>query len=681
MALALRGCVLLKLFHFRRLLVLSSLLRRSLSRWAAGPARPGRFPCRYAVGLDRMTLTVSAATRTHARSAPPLDMSISGSIVFSSPNPKTKNKPTTSVTGLAPCSRTSPCASSPPTGRGMMEGAVLCAANHAPLTPLSFLDRSALVYPDRPAVVAAAGDAPPRTWRETRARCLRLAAALAGLGVQRRHVVAVFAQNVPAMCELHFAVPMAGAVICALNSRLDAAMASVLLRHSEARVLFVDSALLGVAREALRLLSDAGATPPVVVLITELLDGCDDEGSTPSPGASAEHEYEALVSRGGPPEFAARWPADENEPIALNYTSGTTSRPKGVIYSHRGAYLNSLAAVLLNDMPSMPVYLWTVPMFHCNGWCMAWGVAAQGGTNVCLRKVTGAAIFDAVSRHGVTHMGGAPTVLGMIVHAAPEERRPLPAGRKVAVMTGGAPPPPVVLFRMEALGFLVIHSYGLTETYGPATVCTWRPEWDALPAGERAAIKARQGLHHLGLEVDVKDPATMRSVPADGATMGEVMFRGNTVMSGYYKDAAATAEALAGGWFRSGDLAVRVPGDGYVKIRDRSKDIIISGGENISTIEVEAALFAHPAVAEAAVVGRPDEHWGETPCAFVVAKKGERVEPEEVVAFCRGRLPRYMAPRTVVVVEELPKTATGKVQKFALRDKAKAMGNLSTSKL
>ncbi|XP_044410921.1 butanoate--CoA ligase AAE1-like isoform X1 [Triticum aestivum] len=678
MALPLRGGrLLLELFHFTRLLVLSSLLRRSLSRWAAGSARASRFPCRY----DKMTLTVSAAARTHARSAP-LDMSISGSIVFASPKPKTKNKPTTSPTSLPPCSRTSPCASSPPTGRETMEGAVLCAANHAPLTPLSFLERSALVYPDRPAVLAAAGDAPPRTWRETRARCLRLAAALAGLGVQRRHVVAVFAQNVPAMCELHFAVPMAGAVICALNSRLDAAMASVLLRHSEARVLFVDAALLGVAREALRLLSDAGATPPAVVLIRELLDGCDDGSTSSFSGATGTvYEYEALVSGGGSPEFAVRWPEDENEPIALNYTSGTTSRPKGVIYTHRGAYLNSLASVLLNDMPSMPVYLWTVPMFHCNGWCMAWGVAAQGGTNVCLRKVTGAAIFDAVSRHGVTHMGGAPTVLGMIVHAAPEERRPLPAGRKVAVMTGGAPPPPAVLFRMEELGFLVIHSYGLTETYGPATVCTWKPEWDALPADERAAIKSRQGLHHLGLEVDVKDPATMRSVPADGATMGEVMFRGNTVMSGYYKDAAATAEALAGGWFRSGDLAVRVPGDGYVKIRDRSKDIIISGGENISTIEVEAALFAHPAVAEAAVVGRPDEHWGETPCAFVVAKKGERVEPEEVVAFCRGRLPRYMAPRTVVVVEELPKTATGKVQKFALRDKAKAMGSLSTSKL
>ncbi|KAL6629728.1 hypothetical protein ACP70R_029493 [Stipagrostis hirtigluma subsp. patula] len=555
-----------------------------------------------------------------------------------------------------------------------MEGTVLCAANYAPLTPISFLERTALVYPDRPAI-AASGAAAPRTWRETRARCLRLAAALAGLGVARHDVVAVFAQNIPAFCELHFGIPMAGAVICALNSRLDAAMASTLLKHSEAKVIFVDCALLDVAQEALRLVSEAGARPPLVVLIKELLD----EPSPDSGRADRYYEYEALLSgAGGSPDSVIRWPADENEPIALNYTSGTTSRPKGVVYTHRGAYLNSLAAVLLNDMAAMPVYLWTVPMFHCNGWCMAWGVAAQGGTNVCLRKVTGAAIFDSVARHGVTHMGGAPTVLSMIVNATAEERRPLPGGRPVTVMTGGAPPPPQVLFRMEELGFLVTHSYGLTETYGPATVCAWKPEWDALPAEERAAIKSRQGLHHLGLEVDVKDPATMRSVPADGRTMGEVMLRGNTVMGGYYKDAAATAEAFAGGWLRSGDLAVR-HGDGYVKVRDRSKDIIISGGENISTIEVEAALFAHPAVAEAAVVGRPDEYWGETPCAFVRLRDGGGVSAEEVIAFCRARLPRYMAPRTVVFVEELPKTATGKVQKFALREQAKAMGSISRS--
>jgi len=484
----------------------------------------------------------------------------------------------------------------------------------------------------------------------------------------------VFAQNIPAVCELHFGIPMAGAVICALNSRLDAGMASVLLQHSEAKVVFVDAALLGTAREALRRMS----RPPTVVLIEEVLD----EPAVPAADLQY-HEYEALIlssSSASPADMAIRWPADENEPIALNYTSGTTSRPKGVVYSHRGAYLNSLASVLLNDMAALPVYLWTVPMFHCNGWCLVWGVAAQGGTNVCLRKVTPAAIFDAVARHGVTHMGGAPTVLSMVVNATAEERRPLPGGRPVTVMTGGAPPPPQVLFRMEELGFLVIHSYGLTETYGPATVCTWKPEWDALPAAERAAIKSRQGLHHLGLEVGVKDPATMRSVPADGRTMGEVMFRGNTVMLGYLKDGAATAEAMAGGWLRSGDLAVR-HADGYVKILDRSKDIIISGGENISTIEVEAALFAHPAVAEAAVVGRPDEYWGETPCAFVRLKDGSgSVGAEEVMAFCRARLPRYMAPRTVVFVDELPKTATGKVQKFTLRDKAKAMGSISSSR-
>ncbi|KAL5211204.1 hypothetical protein ABZP36_022051 [Zizania latifolia] len=563
-----------------------------------------------------------------------------------------------------------------------MEGAVLCAANHAPLTPISFLERTALVYPDRPAIVAS-GVA--RTWRETRARCLRLAAALAGLGIQRHDVVAVFAQNIPAVCELHFGVPMAGAIICTLNSRLDAAMASVLLRHSEAKIIFVDCALLDVAQEAIRLVSEAGARPPMSVLITELLDESSSSDARMQVGRS-DYAYEPLLSNAGSlsPDFAIRWPADENEPIALNYTSGTTSRPKGVIYSHRGAYLNSLAGVLLNEMAATPVYLWTVPMFHCNGWCLVWGVAAQGGTNVCVRKVSAPTIFDSVARHGVTHMGGAPTVLSMIANSTADgwEKRPVPPGgrRRVTVLTGGAPPPPQVLLRMEEKGFLVIHSYGLTETYGPATACVWKPEWDALPAEERARIKSRQGLNHLGLEVDVKDPATMRSVPADGRTIGEVMLRGNTVMCGYYKDSGATSEAMAGGWFRSGDLAVRQE-DGYVKVMDRSKDIIISGGENISTIEVEAVLFSHPAVEEAAVVGRPDEYWGETPCAFVKLLAGREAGEEELLAFCRARLPRYMAPRTVVLVGELPKTATGKVHKLALRERSKAMGSIPASKL
>ncbi|TVU01103.1 hypothetical protein EJB05_53461, partial [Eragrostis curvula] len=337
----------------------------------------------------------------------------------------------------------------------------------------------------------------------------------------------------------------------------------------------------------------------------------------------------------------------------------------------------------MHDMASAPVYLWTVPMFHCNGWCLVWGVAAKAGTNVCLRRVTAAAVFDAIAQHGVTHMGGAPTVLATIVNATAEERmvRPLPCGRRVTVKAGGAPPPPQVLLRMEALGFNVIHGYGLTETYGPATLCAWKPEWDALPPEQRAAVKSRQGIRLLCLEeVDVKDPATMRSVPADGRIVGEVMLRGNTVMRGYYKDAAATAQALAGGWLRSGDLAVR-HGDGYVKIVDRSKDIVVSGGENVSTIEVEAALSAHPAVAEAAVVGRPHEFWGETPCAFVRLRDGgdRSVTAEEMMAFCRARLPRYMAPQTVVFVQELPKTATGKVQKVVLRERAKAMGSISGS--
>ncbi|KDP36800.1 hypothetical protein JCGZ_08091 [Jatropha curcas] len=380
-------------------------------------------------------------------------------------------------------------------------------------------------------------------------------------------------------------------------------------------------------------------------------------------------------------DFEVIQPNDEWDPISLNYTSGTTSSPKGVIYSHRGAHLNSLAAILLNDMISRPVYLWCVPMFHCNGWCLTWGVAAQGGTNICLRSVSAKGIFESISQHKVTHMGGAPTVLNTIINSPAGDRRPLPG--KVTVMTGGAPPPPQVIFSMEEMGFNVTHSYGLTETYGPSTICTWKPEWSCLPRDVQAKLKARQGLQHLGMEeIDIKDPVTMKSVPPDAKTMGEVMFRGNTVMNGYLKNLKATEEAFSGGWFRSGDLGVKHP-DGYIELKDRSKDIIISGGENISTIEVESVLFSHPAVLEAAVVGRPDDHWGETPCAFVNLKTGCNASAEELIKYCRDHLPHYMAPRTIVF-EDLPKTSTGKVQKYVLRSKAKALGSLSkerTSKL
>ena len=481
--------------------------------------------------------------------------------------------------------------------------------------------------------------------------------------------VAILAPNVPAMHELHFAVPMAGALLCTLNTRHDSAMLSILLRHSEAKIIFVDYQLLDIANGALKLLAKTERKPPILVLIAE------SDGSLPTDHhiASETYEYESLLANGHN-GFEIRRPNSEWDPISVNYTSGTTSRPKGVVYSHRGAYLNALATILLHGIGSTPVYLWTVPMFHCNGWCLIWGLAAQGGTNICLRKVTPKDIFDNIALLNVTHMGGAPTVLNMIVNSPISDRKPLP--HKVEAMTGGSPPPPQILSKMEELGFGVSHLYGLTETYGPGTSCIWKPEWDSLPLDKRYKLKARQGVQHPGLEeVDVKDPVTMASVPADGKTMGEIMFRGNTVMSGYLKDLKATEEAFSGGWFRSGDLAVKHP-DNYIEVKDRSKDIIISGGENISTVEVETVLFGHPAVLEAAVVARPDNHWGQTPCAFVKLKEGYDVDSQEIIKFCRDHLPHYMAPRTVIF-EDLPKTSTGKTQKFILREKAKALGSLS----
>ncbi|XP_072981033.1 butanoate--CoA ligase AAE1-like [Typha angustifolia] len=546
-----------------------------------------------------------------------------------------------------------------------MEGAVRCSANYVPLSPISFLERAAVVYGDRTSVVYGSMT---YTWRQTRSRCLRLASALTRLGVSRHDVVAVLAPNVPELYELHFGVPMTGAVLCTLNTRHDSAMLQILLRHSEAKIIFVDYELLEVAKGALKLLSAAQIKTPVLVVIRQFGESTANCSLT----GSVDMDYETILTAASP-QFEIKWPVDECEPISVNYTSGTTSRPKGVVYNHRGAYLNAIATILVNDITTMPVYLWTLPMFHCNGWCLVWGMAAQGGKNICIRNVSAKVIFDNIAQHKITHMGGAPTVLNMIVNAPIAHQKPLPG--RVGVLTGAAPPPPKVLFKMEELGFHVTHSYGLTETYGPASVCTWKPEWDCLPAEERARLKARQGIQHLGIEeLDIKDPTTMKSVPADGKTMGEVMFRGNTVMNGYYKDLDSTKEALAGGWFRSGDLGVK-HSDDYIQLKDRSKDIIISGGENISTIEVESVIFSHPAVLEAAVVGRPDEHWGETPCAFVKLKDGEHASSEEIIKFCRTRLPHYMAPRSVVF-DDLPKTSTGKTQKFVLRQKAKAMGSL-----
>ncbi|PON50001.1 Propionate-CoA ligase [Parasponia andersonii] len=545
-----------------------------------------------------------------------------------------------------------------------MEGLVRCSANHVPLSPIGFLERSSKAYRDNTSLVYGSLR---YTWAETRQRCLKLASALTQLGISRGDVVATFSYNLPEIYELHFAVPMAGGVLCTLNARHDAAMVSALLSHSEAKVIFVDHHLLETARGALDLLARTDTKPPILILLT-------DSDSSSSSFNSNTYDYESLLTT-GTEKFEIRRPNSEWDPISINYTSGTTSRPKAVVYSHRGAYLNSIATVLLHGMGAMPVYLWTVPMFHCNGWCLPWGAAAQGATNICIRKVSPKAIFDNIFLHKVTHLGAAPTVLSMIVNSPASDRRPLP--HKVEIMTGGSPPPPQILAKMEELGFQVNHIYGLTETYGPATNCVCKPEWDPLPPDERYRMKARQGLKHLGMEeMEVKDPVTMESVPADGKTIGEVMFRGNTVMCGYLKDSKATKEAFEGGWFRSGDLGVKHD-DGYIQLKDRKKDVIISGGENVSTVEVETVLYSHEAVLEAAVVARPDNHWGETPCAFVTLKEGfDDVNADQIIGFCRDRLPHYMAPKTVVF-EDLPKTSTGKIQKFILREKAKAMGSLS----
>ncbi len=530
-------------------------------------------------------------------------------------------------------------------------------ANYTPLSPLSFLLRAAMVYPDKTAVIH--GDR-RITYRELRARCQRLASALARLGVGQGDTVAVFAGNIPATLEAHYGVPMLGAVLNALNTRLDAATIAFCLQHGEAKVLIADRELGETARRAVAQLE----RPIHVVEIDDPVGEYEHGGLT-----FGAIEYEDFLGAGDP-AFPWSLPSDEWQAISLGYTSGTTGNPKGVVCHHRGAYLNALGEVMVMGLTFRSVYLWTLPMFHCNGWCFTWGVTAVGGTHVCLRKIDPAAIYPAIKRHGVSHMCGAPIVLNMLGHA--------PAAVKVAfdqvveVATGGAAPPTAVISRMEENGFRVTHLYGLTETYGPATVCAWHGEWDDLDAQGRARMMARQGVNYPVLEdIMVANAETMEPTPWDGETIGEIMLRGNPVMKGYLKNPSATAEAFRGGWYHTGDLGVRHP-DGYVEIKDRSKDIIISGGENISSLEIEEVLYRHPKVMEAAVVARPDPKWGETPCAFVTLKPGAEAAPEELISWCRDHLARYKIPRAVVF-GPLPKTSTGKIQKFELREQAKAI--------
>ncbi|MDH3690557.1 MAG: acyl-CoA synthetase [Gammaproteobacteria bacterium] len=531
------------------------------------------------------------------------------------------------------------------------------AANYTPLSPLSFIARTASIYPDSPAVIH--GDR-VYTWAETYTRCCRLASALKRRGIGKGDTVAIMAPNVPAIFEAHFGVPMSGAVLNALNMRLDAKTIAFILEHGEAKVLITDKEFCEVIDEALKLV----AKPPTVIDVNDPLGG--------TGVLLGEKEYESFLQEGDP-EFCWHGPENEWQAISLSYTSGTTGNPKGVVYHHRGAYLNALSNALGWNMGHHPIYLWTLPMFHCNGWCFPWTLAAVAGTSVCLRRVDAKSIFDAIANYGVTHFCGAPIVLNFIVNAKPEERREFK--HQVKVMTAAAPPPASVLAAMEKAGFHMTHVYGLTETYGPAVICCWKPEWDNMSADERARLKSRQGVRYHALEgLAVMEPQSMEPVPADGQTIGEVMFRGNIVMKGYLKNPSATAKAFTENWFHSGDLGVLHP-DGYIQLKDRSKDIIISGGENISSIEVEDVLYRHPDVLEAAVVARPDDKWGETPCAFVTLKdSASSVTAEDIIAFCRENLAHYKAPKTVVF-EPLPKTSTGKVQKFKLRQRAQEMGS------
>ncbi|MBB4381951.1 AMP-binding protein [Bradyrhizobium sp. SBR1B] len=526
-------------------------------------------------------------------------------------------------------------------------------ANFRPMTPLQFLRRAADVFPDRTAVIHGEMTF---TWREHDRRCRMLASALKGAGAGEGDVVAILCPNTPAMLEAHFGVPMAGAILNTLNTRLDAAAIAFILEHSETKVLIVDRQWSDVASAALAKLKSR----PLVVHI--------DDPYAEGGELIGDLDYETFIGRGDP-DGEGTWPNDEFDAITLNYTSGTTGNPKGALYHHRGCYLNTLSQIVHHELNSNSVYLWTLPMFHVNGWCFSWGMAAIGGTHVCLRRVLPAEIFASIDKHGVTHMCGAPTVLGMLIEGAAKTGIKLQT--PVAIMTAGAAPPAPILKATEELGFTVRHVYGMTEMHGVAALCDWHREWNSLSAEERSKRMARQGVRNVVTDdMIVGNPVTLAPVPHDGATIGEILFRGNNGMKGYLKNPTATDEAFAGGWYRTGDLAVTHP-DGYIEIKDRSKDIIISGGENISSIEIEEVIFQHPSVSYAAVVAMKDERWGETPCVFVELKEGHDglVSADEMLDFCRARLAKFKLPRKFVF-GPIERTSTGKVQKFKLRDRA-----------
>ncbi|MGH6865867.1 MAG: acyl-CoA synthetase [Methyloceanibacter sp.] len=528
-------------------------------------------------------------------------------------------------------------------------------ANYQPLTPLVFLERAASVHPDHTAIIHG-GE--PISYRNFYARSRQFASALASRGIGLGDTVSVMLANTPAMLEAHYGVPMTGAVLHSINTRLDASAIAFMLDHAGTNVLIGDTEFGSVVKEAL----GQSSVKPLLIDYRDTYCGVDGE-------RLGNLDYEDFLAEGDP-DFAWPMPSDEWNAISLNYTSGTTGNPKGVVYHHRGAALMCYANALATGMGQHPVYLWTLPMFHCNGWCFPWSISLLSGTHVCLRSVRAKRMYDAIADHQVTHLSGAPFVMSALLNASEDERRPF--HHRVSFNHAAAPPPAAVLAKMDEAGFELTHLYGLTETYGPATLNEWHAAWDELPAEDRLAKRIRQGVRYHALEnLTVMDPETMDKTPADGETLGEVMFRGNIVMKGYLNNAKATAEVFAGSWFHSGDLGVMHP-DGYIQLKDRSKDIIISGGENISSIEVEDVIYRHPDVVAAAVVAKADPKWGETPCAFVETRPGASVTAEEIIAWCKGKLARFKCPRYVVFVE-LPKTSTGKIQKFKLRELAKAV--------